>query len=106
MDKPLALRRQVGENIRSLRKTKGWSQEFLGERAGLSYKFVGEVERGAVNPSLDSLHGIAEALQVEVAELFLNNDLMLLSGEDVADARTAVAMLGKVLDATRLEHRS
>ncbi|MBI4680030.1 MAG: helix-turn-helix transcriptional regulator [Nitrospirae bacterium] len=31
-----------------------FTQEELGEKAGLSYKFVGEIERGEVNPSLDS----------------------------------------------------
>jgi len=53
------------------------TQEQLGEKAGISYKFIGEVERGAVNPSLDSLVGIAKALRVGVRELFpSDNDLV------------------------------
>ncbi len=41
----------------------------MGERADLGYKCVGEVERGTVNPSLDSLEKIANALAIEVAAL-------------------------------------
>ena len=45
------------------------SQEQLGERAGVSYKFLGEVERGQGNPTVDTLARIAGALDVEVADL-------------------------------------
>jgi len=45
------------------------TQEALGERAGLSYKFVGEVERGLANPTLDSLERLGEALGVPVEEI-------------------------------------
>ncbi|MFH1703147.1 MAG: helix-turn-helix transcriptional regulator [Nitrospirota bacterium] len=51
-------------------KLKALTQEELGERAGLSYKFVGEIERGKVNPSLDSIVRIAEALGVKAGDLF------------------------------------
>jgi len=97
MNEPIALRRQVGENIRNLRKAKGWSQEVLGEQSGLSYKFVGEVERGMVNPSLDSLEAIAKALDVEVARLLLLEGLIIMSDSDVADARAALGALSKVI---------
>ena len=45
------------------------SQEELAEKADLSYKYVGEVERGCVNISLDSLVRIAKALKVKVSVL-------------------------------------
>ncbi|MBI4378760.1 MAG: helix-turn-helix domain-containing protein [Nitrospinae bacterium] len=38
-----------------MRKSRGFTQEELGEKAGLSYKFIGELERGEENVSLDSL---------------------------------------------------
>jgi len=38
----------------------------------VSYKFIGEVERGVGNPTVDTLQGIATALDVDVAELFLS----------------------------------
>lgn len=60
----------LGKRIRTLRKSKALTQEELGEKAGLSYKFVGEIERGEVNPSLDSLVRIAKALGVKAGDLF------------------------------------
>lgn len=63
-------RKGLGKRIRLIRKSKGFTQEELGEKAGLSYKFVGEMERGEVNPSLDSLASIAHALGTNIANLF------------------------------------
>jgi XRE family transcriptional regulator, regulator of sulfur utilization len=45
------------------------SQEKLAEKADLSYKYVGEVERGQENVSLDALFRIATALKVSLADL-------------------------------------
>ena len=45
------------------------SQEKLAEKAELSYKYLGEVERGCVNVSLDSLMRIARALGVRLGDL-------------------------------------
>src|SRR4030042_4577212 len=63
-------RRKLGERIRELRTTAGLTQEKLGEKASLSYKFIGELERGQVNVSLDSIVRIAEALGVKIGDLF------------------------------------
>ncbi|MBU5635900.1 helix-turn-helix domain-containing protein [Geomonas sp. Red69] len=87
----------MGENIRSLRHAKGWSQEELGEQAGLSYKFIGEIERGAVNPSLDSLAKIANALTINLAKLFLDRGLIVLSPEEVAKVESSLSVLHDVL---------
>ena len=65
----LSHRRIVGQNIRAYRKHAGWSQEKLAEKADLTYKFLGEVERGCENVSLDSLTRIAKALKIKVRDL-------------------------------------
>ena len=62
-------RRILGESIRIHRKKAGLSQELLSEKAYLTPKYFGEVERGSVNISLDSLVRIAKALHVRVNEL-------------------------------------
>ena len=80
-----------------LRKARGWSQETLGERADLSYKFVGEIERGLVNPSLDSLLKIANVLNVEIAELFLTEKLFVLSDNNFDSIKTALTTLNSIL---------
>ncbi|MGD0261277.1 MAG: helix-turn-helix transcriptional regulator [Verrucomicrobiota bacterium] len=65
----LSYRRTVGQNIRARRKQARLSQEKLAEKAELSYKYLGEVERGCVNVSLDSLMRIARALGVRLGDL-------------------------------------
>ncbi len=65
----LSHRRIVGQNIRAFRTELDLSQEQLAEKADLSYKYVGEVERGCVNVSLDSLVRIAKALRVGLRDL-------------------------------------
>lgn len=62
-------RRVVGQKIRAYRKEAELSQEKLAEKAGLSYKYLGEVERGTVNVSLDSLMRVAKVLKLKVADL-------------------------------------
>lgn len=53
-----------------MRTARKWTQEKLGAEAGISYKFLGEIERGQQNPSFDSLVKIAAALKVSLSELF------------------------------------
>jgi transcriptional regulator with XRE-family HTH domain len=60
----------VGERIRSLRKERGWSQEELGEKADLHHTYVGAVERGEKNASIDTLDKIAVAFNIEILDLF------------------------------------
>jgi len=60
----------LGKRMRELRKKKGLTQEELGARAGISYKYLGSIERGLENPSFRHLSRIARALGVELSELF------------------------------------
>jgi len=55
-----AVRRKFGKWLRQFRKERGYNQEALGRRAGLSGKFIGDVERGEKSVSLDSLWRIAK----------------------------------------------
>jgi transcriptional regulator with XRE-family HTH domain len=65
-----AVRRRVADRIIELRAQRGWSQEELGARSGLTYKFIGEVERGQKSPSLDSLGRLAQGFGLDIGELF------------------------------------
>jgi len=58
------LRAAFGRRLRQLRGRRGWSQNLLAAKAGLSGKFLGEVERGEKSISLDSLAHVARALRV------------------------------------------
>ena len=62
-------KRIFGQNVRRIRKTLGFSQEELAERAGLHRTYIGSVERGERNISLNNIVAIARALNVPIAEL-------------------------------------
>jgi transcriptional regulator with XRE-family HTH domain len=72
--------KRFGIAVRKHRTAAGITQEILAERAGLHATYVGMVERGIRNPTLDVAARIAKALKVE---------LPLLIGEalSVRDAR-------------------
>ncbi|MDQ6422345.1 helix-turn-helix transcriptional regulator [Paenibacillus sp. LHD-117] len=61
--------RKIGENIRLVRKSKGLSQEQLALRAEINASYMGQVERGEKNPTIDVLGKIASALQTPLEQL-------------------------------------
>ena len=63
------LKEVMAINLRRLRHAKGMTQEELAERAGLSARYVGGIERADVSASVTVLGRIAEALEVEATEL-------------------------------------
>ena len=62
-------RRLLGARIRQFRKTAEISQEKLAELSELHTVYVGNVERGVENISIDSLVRIAGALKIAVRDL-------------------------------------
>ena len=50
------------------------SQDALAEKSDLSTKYLGEVERGSANISVDALVRIAKACKFPIADLFLALD--------------------------------
>jgi len=91
------IKKLIGKRIRGLRRNKGWSQEVLAEHSALSYKFIGEVERGVVNPSLETLVSIACGLDVEVAELFSAGPHLVICEKEQKKAKAALIELEKIL---------
>jgi len=66
----MSVKQDLGGRIRSLRRGRGRTQEQLAERVGLSVNYVSRIERGLENPTLETLLGLAEALKVELGDLF------------------------------------
>lgn len=69
---PDALNR-VGKRIRELRKARGFSQEALGEKCSFSFSYIGGIERGENNVSIKNLEKIANALNVDLYEFFVDH---------------------------------
>ena len=59
----------VGRNVYRFRKTAGLTQEQLAFEAKIDLTYVGGIERGRRNPSVQVLARIAIALNVEPADL-------------------------------------
>ncbi|KAF6559402.1 helix-turn-helix transcriptional regulator [Paenibacillus sp. EKM202P] len=74
----------VGTRIRALRKEKGLSQESLGEKGGFHFSYIGQIERGEKNVSLINIAKIADALDVNLIQLFayVNEDIKVTKHED------------------------
>ncbi|KTD13984.1 helix-turn-helix domain-containing protein [Legionella israelensis] len=60
---------KLGSRIRELRTFKGYSQEGIADAAGMGRTYMGRVERGEQNISIQNLIQIAFALKVEVSEI-------------------------------------
>lgn len=64
------IKKSFGAAVRQRRGRLGISQEELAGRAGLHRTYISDVERGARNVSLESIHRLAEALEISMSLLF------------------------------------
>ncbi len=60
---------KIGMRIRQVRKVKGWSQDALAKKVGISMSFLGHIERGSRVMSLETFSGICRALGAGADEL-------------------------------------
>jgi len=68
------LRNNLGETIRFYRKQLRLSQAELAEKSGISITFLSKIERGIKFPTSETLSGLANGLDVEVYQLFRNDE--------------------------------
>lgn len=66
---PMAL----GDRIRQLRKEAGWSQAELGDKIGTDSQRVNRYETGKITPSLDAIVRIAQALNISIDHLLIDD---------------------------------
>jgi len=65
-----AQRAEFGRRVRELRTAAGLSQEEFAHLAGMDRTYVGGVERGERNVSLDNIYRLSRALGVSAGKLF------------------------------------
>lgn len=63
------LREMIGTRIRAMRNAKGLTQQKLADIAGLDYRYIGALERGERNFSIDTLEKVLIALDITISEL-------------------------------------
>ena len=59
-----------GKRLRELRIKKGMSQPQLANTAEIPINQIGRIERGEINTTLVTIKAIADALNVDITELF------------------------------------
>lgn len=67
----MELRTTFGQNVRRVRLARGMTIEALAQEAGLSYSYLGEIERGLRNPTLAVIEGLADSMAVEPHSLLM-----------------------------------
>jgi len=66
------LKRAMAINVRRERHAKHLSQEDLADRAGLSARYLGSIERARVSASVTVLGRLAQALRIDACDLIRN----------------------------------
>ena len=61
--------KQIGERVQRLRKEKGLTQEQLADKVRVSSTYIGFIEQGQRNPSINTADKIARVLGVKVKDL-------------------------------------
>jgi len=61
---------QLGTRIRSLRQARHLTLRDVAQRAGVTESFLSQVERDVASPSIATVHRIARALDLSIAQLF------------------------------------
>ena len=60
----------IGQRLRQRRQELGYSQELTSEKAGLHPTYIGQVERGEKNATIESIEKICIALDLPMEDLF------------------------------------
>lgn len=68
----IKLSKAFGAVVRERRTELKLSQEELAHQAGLHRTYIGMIERGEKNITLENISKISKALSLSVSELFLN----------------------------------
>jgi transcriptional regulator with XRE-family HTH domain len=68
------LRAELGRRLHARRVSQGRTLAAVGMQAGLSVPYVANLENGRGNPTLASLHRLAEALDIRLSELLADSD--------------------------------
>ena len=74
---------KLGKRVKKMRKSVKITQQKLAEKVGLSDKYIGAIERGERSPSVKTLDKIANALGIELLELFYFEEDEVASKETI-----------------------
>ncbi len=84
----------IGNRIRGFRKMQRLSQGELAERCGLHPAYIGQLERGEKNATLESIQSICRGLQITMDQLFYG----IVSDDSAAGDFNVTEQIGLLLD--------
>ena len=98
---------QFGIRVRALRQGVGLSQMELGRRADLDHTYVGGIERGERNLSIEAIEKVANGLEIEIVQLFQHSSQRSAESQQIAELvalleRKDEKTIKRVLDMVRL----
>lgn len=70
MSKNYDLEKRFGRKLAYVRKSKKVSQMKLAELVDMNFNYIGQIERGEANVTIHTMHVLADALDIEMKELF------------------------------------
>lgn len=81
----------IGQNIRTLRHQRGWSQEDVANRLGISIPAFSKIETGVTDVNLSRLEQIADIYEIEVVQI------LALESDEVEQQPSDLSVLRKKL---------
>ena len=88
----------VNENIRFLRKKKGWTQEKFSKKIGIKRSLVGAYEEGRSDPRLNNLLKMCEVFQISLDNILKNDVSKLLDSQYLKSDSQDVKVLSITVD--------
>ena len=79
------LQKDFGKKVKQLRKLADLTQEQLASKAKMDYKYLGAIERGEKNLTIENIKKISGGLDVEPYQLFLFSNKIVKDEEEVAE---------------------
>jgi transcriptional regulator with XRE-family HTH domain len=73
----MSIQKLIGQNVKNIRESKGWSQYKLSEESGLHYTYLSGIECGTRNPTVEIICKIAQTLNVKPEVFLIQNKCSL-----------------------------
>lgn len=70
MEKNFDVEKRFGAKLAYVRKSRKFSQIKLAELVDMNFNYIGQIERGEANVTIKTMRILANALDVELRELF------------------------------------
>ena len=102
---------KVGKQISDLRKSKGLTQNELGERIGVSFQAVSKWERGETLPDISLLPDLAKILETTIDFILLGDERVIeykgkFTVTDIKNGLNCIKRAGEYLGSDNIIYRS